>query len=205
MRNINLVLGTLAPAFMVLLFACGATDPNHITEQPDPGTYGSEAMRLNPSLETKMQELLRQFPTSTQVDERSISWENGRVMMVLPDIDAATERLETDSEPGPIEAHIQAPLAATVHGCPSGKYCVYEDRSWGGRRLQFSDCSRNDLRDYGFRDKTSSWVNNGPRRVQVKNDRTAWPDEVLWTMSPNSTSRYVGDSNDNKADFFQCP
>lgn len=71
-------------------------------------------------------------------------------------------------------------------------------------RLQFSDCSRNDLSDFGFRDKTSSWVNNGSHRVQVKNDLTARPDPVLWTMAPQSSSSYVGDDDNDKADYFQC-
>jgi hypothetical protein len=70
--------------------------------------------------------------------------------------------------------------------------------------LQFSDCSRNDLSDYGFRDQTTSWVNNGSHRVQVKNDLTARPDPVLWTMSAGSSSSNVGSANNDKADYFEC-
>lgn len=148
-----------------------------------------------PSMEGQMQELLEQFPKASQVDQRSISWSNGTVMLVLPDVNASADEAVAGFDPT---------TAAAVKGCPSGWYCVYEDAGWGGRRLQFSLCQRNDLSDYGFRDKTSSWVNNGPHRVQVKNDLSLRPDEVLWTMASKSKSSYVGDSDNNKADFFQC-
>ena len=144
-----------------------------------------------------MQELLEQFPNATQVDERSISWNNGTVMLVLPDVNASAEEAMAGSGS-------DSTTAATVKGCPSGWYCVYADANWGGRQLQFSLCQRNDLDDYGFRDKTSSWVNNGPHRVQVKNDLSLRPDEVLWTMASKSKASYVGDSDNNKADYFQC-
>jgi hypothetical protein len=135
---------------------------------------------------TQVQDLLEGFPEATQVDDHSISWDDGNVVLVLPGDDA-----------GELSA-------AAVHGCPSGWYCVYQDRNWRGRRLQFKNCSRNDLSNYGFRDQTSSWVNNGPHRVQVKNDLIFRPDPVLWTMPPHTSSAYVGNANNDKADYFQC-
>lgn len=140
------------------------------------------------ALQAEMQEMLAEFPEATQVDKHTLSWEGGKVLMVLPGPDEGAETR----------------MSATWHGCPSGWYCVYQHANWGGARLQFSDCTRNDLSTYGFRDKTSSWVNNGPLRVQVKNDLSFRPDPVLWTMNPNSASSYVGDSQNDKADYFQC-
>jgi len=152
-----------------------------------------------------MQELLEEFPEATQIDDHSIGWDGGKVVLVLPE-DGAGELSAEDhgSEPAPVVGSSQAVSSFAVHGCPSGWYCVYQDANWGGRRLQFSDCSRNDLSSFGFRDKTSSWVNNGSHRVQVKNDLTARPDPVLWTMPPQLSSSYVGNANNDKADYFQC-
>ena len=151
----------------------------------------------------QIQELLDEFPEATQIDDHSISWDDGRVVLVLPEDDAGELSAE-DQEPGPVVGLSPALSAAPVHGCPSGWYCVYQHANWRGRRLQFSNCSRNDLRNYGFRNPTSSWVNNGPHRVQVKNDRPLLPDQVLWTMPPHSSSAYVGNANNDKADYFQC-
>lgn len=151
----------------------------------------------------QIQELLEEFPEATQIDDHSIGWGDGKVVLVLPEDDAGELSAE-DHGPDPVVGLSQALSASAVHGCPSGWYCVYADGSWRGHRLQFSDCSRNDLINYGFRDQTESWVNNGPHRVQVKNDLTARPDPVLWTMSPHSSSSDVGDAKRNKADYFQC-
>lgn len=176
-----------------LLLGCG-TD----------GLPDAETVSSTSPLKAQIQELLAQLPGSTQVDEHSISWDNGKVMLILPDVETTDEVSIIGSGPSSIEELSQSPLAAAVHGCPSGWYCVYEHRGWGGRRLQFSDCSRNDLSNFGFRDKTSSWVNNGSRRIQVRNNRTAFPDQDLWRMPPHNSSSYVGDSDNDKADFFEC-
>lgn len=153
--------------------------------------------------DAQMQELLKEFPEATQIDDHSISWDDGKVVLVLPENDAGELSVEDHgSEPGPVVGLSAALVDA--HGCPSGWYCVYQDINWGGRRLQFSDCTRNDLSNFGFRDQTSSWVNNGSLTVQVKNDLTLQPDPVLWTMPPQSLSSFVGAANNDKADYFQC-
>lgn len=154
--------------------------------------------------DAQMQELLREFPEATQIDDHSIGWDDGKVVLVLPrngDAEIAAEDPGTD----PAAVADLSPALANPHACPSGWYCVYQDSNWGGRRLQFSDCTRNDLSNFGFRDQTSSWVNNGSLTVQVKNDLTLQPDQVLWTMAPQSLSSFVGAANNDKADFFQCP
>lgn len=143
--------------------------------------------------DAQIQELLEEFPEATQIDDHSIGWDDGKVVLELPEDDA-----------GEFSAEDHGAQKTCPQNCPSGWYCVYQDRDWCSRRLKFSDCSRNDLVNYGFRDQTSSWVNNGPFRVQVKNDLTARPDPVLWTMSPHSSSRYVGNAKNDKADYFQC-
>lgn len=153
--------------------------------------------------DSQVQELLQQFPDATQVDDHSISWNDGKVVLVLLNRSADELSAEPDgTEVSSLDVSSQA--LANAHGCPSGWYCVYQDINWGVRRLQFSDCTRNDLSNFGFRDQTSSWVNNGSLTVQVKNDLTLQPDQVLWTMPPQSTSAFVGAAANDKADYFQC-
>jgi hypothetical protein len=150
----------------------------------------------------EMQALLEEFPEATQVDDHSISWYDGKVVLELQEDDAG----ELSAEDQGFEPR------AVVHGCEEGWYCVYSHLNWNvnaitppqPRRLRFSDCTRNDLSNFGFRDQTTSWVNNGPHTVQVKNDLTLQPDQVLWTMGPHSSSSNVGAAANDKADYFQC-
>lgn len=50
--------------------------------------------------------------------------------------------------------------AAATPSCARGWVCLYEDSNGGGDRLIFQDGGWQDLDDYGFNDKTSSWRNN---------------------------------------------
>jgi hypothetical protein len=163
----------------------------------------------------EMQALLEEFPEATQIDDHSISWNDGKVVLVLQNDDAGEASAEAqDSEPSSVVGSSQA-LPPNAHGCPVGFYCVYTHRNWNvgappppaptPRRLQFSDCSRNDLSDHHFQNQASSWVNNGSHIVEVRNDRRPLqPDEALWIMLPHDSRGYVGDADNDKADFFQC-
>jgi Peptidase inhibitor family I36 len=84
---------------------------------------------------------------------------------------------------------------ATVNGCPSGWYCFYVDANFGGRVLQFSDCGIHDLRDFGFNNGISSWVNNTASSVDVFNARGA----LLWHEPPHSKSSFVGSAANDQA------
>lgn len=68
--------------------------------------------------------------------------------------------------------------ATAVQGkpsCPKDWVCLYEDINGGGRRLQFSDEYWDNLYDYGFSNKTSSWYNHqdgwGNDRAWLANGR----------------------------------
>jgi hypothetical protein len=150
-----------------------------------------------------MQALLEEFPEATQVDDHSISWDDGKVVLVLPDHDAGDVSAEGDgSESSAVVGSSQA--LANAHGCPSGFYCVYPNINFGGGRLQFSACGLNDLRNFGLGNQISSWVNNGPHTVQAMNDLPLQPDQVLWTMPPQSSSSNVGAVANDKADYLRC-
>jgi hypothetical protein len=63
-----------------------------------------------------------------------------------------------------------------------------------------------DFINYSFRDKTSSWYNNGSLTIYVRNWKVAPNYEQLWIEAPNSSSSWVGSYDNDKADFFKaCP
>ncbi|MEV0636330.1 peptidase inhibitor family I36 protein [Streptomyces sp. NPDC050619] len=101
---------------------------------------------------------------------------------------------------GAVKVVIPRPGAAAT--CPSGWYCFFQYADFGGRMLQFRDCGGNQsLTDYGFGNRTTSWVNNTQHTVEVY-DKDAEPFVTLWREAANSRSSSVGDATDNRADFF---
>ena len=95
-------------------------------------------------------------------------------------------------------------LTTTVHGCPSGWYCFYENASYGGRMLQFQDCSSGGvtqfLSNYGFANQTTSWVNGKATGWVDVFSSSAW----LWTERWGTSSSNVGAANNDKAYYFTC-
>ena len=87
--------------------------------------------------------------------------------------------------------------------CASGKFCFYENRDFGGRRLTFGGLGFQYFDDYGFRDRASSWKNRTTTTVRVYNERRI--DHVLgtlWVEAGLTQSAYVGSSSNDKADQF---
>jgi len=142
---------------------------------------------------------LSEHPGGVQINKDQIAWNNGTVVLTIP------------SEPQPAAQDSKGPIAlATVHGCPSGWFCFYQDINFNantaGRRLQFSDCSSGGtaqfLTDYGFGNQTSSWVvNKSLGFVDVIDSET---DSDLWFESGNSSSSWVGSAANDRADWFIC-
>lgn len=195
----------LASAATAALHGCADTpveDDAPVATSADSSEL-ARASEADLSLDAQIASLLLQHPDAVQVDERSIGWDDGKVVLVLPE-DGVSITSAPASGAAANEESISPMVYAPVHGCPDGWYCVYEAANFGGRRLQFSDCTRNDLGDYGFRDRTSSWVNNGSRTIQVMDDLNNAIDKVLWTMAPRSSSSYVGDGANDRADYFRC-
>ncbi|MGK5554738.1 peptidase inhibitor family I36 protein [Actinomadura kijaniata] len=86
--------------------------------------------------------------------------------------------------------------------CASDAYCFYEHKDFGGRKLTFRDCGGwQYLTDYGFGNKTTSWVNNTKHQVLVYDEGTS-PRELLWTMGAKTASASVGTAPNDKADSF---
>ena len=95
---------------------------------------------------------------------------------------------------------------ATVHGCPAGWFCFYDDINFNagtsGRRLQFQSCGLQNLTDFGFNDDASSWVNNTGSTVDVFKD-TGGRGGRLWHEAANSSSAFVGGANNDQASSFR--
>jgi hypothetical protein len=104
--------------------------------------------------------------------------------------------------------HVQARASAlfNTHGCPYGEFtfwtCFYDLPNFGGQKLEFQDTGYTQyFSDYGFDDRTSSWVNtkHNDHVVNVRDDFGT----LLWSEPVTSESSYVGGANDNRASYFK--
>ena len=123
-----------------------------------------------------------------QTGVAQVTWRNGAVVLDL----ATSER-----------------ALVAVEGCPTNAYCFYEHEKFNkednGRRLTFRDCTtaglRQNLYDYGFQDRTTSWVVNKSLRLV---DVFTGTNTRLWQERAHSKSSNVGTADNDKADWFRC-
>jgi Peptidase inhibitor family I36 len=143
-------------------------------------------------------QVLSDHPGGVLINENQIAWDDGKVVLTIPN----------GRQPQPEEE--QQNLLGSVYGCPSGWFCFYEHINFNtgtsGRRLQFSLCSTGGvaqyLRDYGFENKTSSWVVN--RSLNFVNVNDFGTGSNLWNGRAYSRSSWVGSTANDKADWFIC-
>jgi hypothetical protein len=90
----------------------------------------------------------------------------------------------------------------TIHGCPTGFFCFYQNAGFGGRRVQFQSCGLQNMTNFGFNDEASSWVNNTSSSVDVYRD-TGGLGGRLWHEDPGAQVSYVGDANNDQASSFR--
>lgn len=132
------------------------------------------------TVQAQIDRQLRLTPDGTQISANQIAWRDGTVIMTFPSDDIAVQG---------------------TADCPAGWFCFWADAGFEGRRLQFSDCGQQDLGDWAFRNKTSSWQNTTGSRVEV------WQydliNDKLWTEQPRSSSSWVGSANNDRADYFK--
>jgi hypothetical protein len=151
------------------------------------GVSVSGASADAPSLQDQIDHQLAVTQGGVQTGPNEVSYQGGRVVMTFP-------------MPG-------SARALDIEGCPEGLsvkwYCFYEKPDFGGRKLQFNDCSSEGVTQYfanfNFTAMTSSWANtkNGGV-IYVFNGNTR-----LWTEHPNSKDARLG-ANDNHATYFTC-
>ncbi|MFI6456382.1 peptidase inhibitor family I36 protein [Streptosporangium amethystogenes] len=143
---------------------------------------------------------LKASPGGTQTGPNEISWNNGRVKMTFSAGEITAPR------------SVDAAAATNWHGCVEDYFCFYENENFNersngttvGRRLQFSDCHWQYFVDWGFQDKTTSWVNRKYRPVTVQDSNPNDQYWTLWTEANRSVSGNVGSADNDKADRFKC-
>jgi hypothetical protein len=119
----------------------------------------SEALTLAESeqLEARIQAELVKAPGGKRIGLNEIAWKDGNVVMTIGIAN------------GEVGAQAYGP-------CDAGWYCVYEAWHWNDynremRKLRFRDCSssgvHNNLDDWGFGDRASSWDNRSRAGVEV--------------------------------------
>jgi hypothetical protein len=91
---------------------------------------------------------------------------------------------------------------SVLYSCSSGWFCVFQDSFGQGRRLQFHDKGNHNLSEYGFRDATSSVMNNMPAGYwgDIIDFRNGMPDPYLvwrWATGTEQLSKekYRGGSS----------
>lgn len=143
-------------------------------------------------LRAQIEAALDRSPGGRQISANQIAWENGTVVLTFP-------------RPGERAARgADEPVTAKgTANCPYTWTCLYEKESWEGRRLMFTECGYiQDLGDYDFNDKATSWHNNqtkGIRTTVYDWDGNNW--DELWTESrAPSLSSHVSRADDDRAD-----
>lgn len=173
------------------------------------------------AVQAQIDQQLRDHPGGVQDGPNSVVYQNGTVRVVFAD--PQTGRVPTDNAHRPEAAQAAAelsmktfagtiqPLTGYLYGCPFGLsvvwYCFYQNASYGGRMLEFKDCSTlypgltQYFTTYGFDNQVSSWVNNTWQWISVYNDTALnyW----LWDENGQGHSSYVGNANNDKASAFQ--
>jgi hypothetical protein len=186
-----------------LCLACIATVAIGVNAQP-----ASAATSADQVTAQQISAFLANHPEAYRFSPYQVAFNQANVILTWPD--PQTGAVPTRSDLRPDIQTTSAVQPNDVHGCPSGYfqpdwYCFYEDINFGGRMLEFKDCGANGLRqdfsDYSFRNQTSSWVNTTGNRVQVY-DFASGADNLLWVEYSQASSSYVGNTNNDRADYF---
>ncbi|MFI9007924.1 peptidase inhibitor family I36 protein [Actinosynnema sp. NPDC053489] len=151
-------------------------------------------------------------PGGVQVSDNAVAWAGGRVVLVLasPGEAVAPKGLGANPRHRAVRAAgltglVDPAGVRDVHGCPSGvtkkdNYCFYENRDFGGHRWQFADTCADSAGDWGFSNKTSSWVNTDTDKTIIAYSGST----RLWDEPEKSVSSYVGDAKNDKMTRWDC-
>lgn len=169
------------------------------------------------AIEHEVVRYLKQHPAGDRTSKYQVSFRNGHVRMNF--VPAGQDSVSTSPAARPESARTaEGALAGTalaltsyLNGCPFGNttkwYCFYEHSNYKGRMLQFKDCRaiigvKQNLNDYVFGKKTSSWTNTSD---YTGIDVFANPDwsQRLWVENHGpTTSSYVGAAANDRAQTF---
>ncbi|WP_177221538.1 peptidase inhibitor family I36 protein [Lentzea xinjiangensis] len=158
-------------------------------------TGGAQATTPDVSVQAEITQVLERTAGGVQISPNQIAWQDGRVVLTIP---LAGEKPARAAE-GSV-----APLG--TRNCTKYWTCLYEHKDYEGRKLSFTECNEiQDLSDYDFSDKTSSWHNNqsSGTKTRVYNWTGSW--SGIWTTGgAESWSSYVGAADNDKADGIKA-
>lgn len=185
----------------VLAFALGAV----VTLSPATNAHADSVRNPDPAVQAQIDEQLAAVVGGVQVSPNEVSYLNGDIVMVFAEADGFVP-----TGPGTRVVADKAGSTYYKYGCPYGNrvqwYCFYEHISFGGRMLQFKDCSSSQyglyqrFTDWNFNDRTSSWVNTSIRLIDVYDN--LGPSGYLWHEGSNSAIHNVGVGNNDRASSF---
>lgn len=204
------LLATLAGVATTVLVAAGGAYASADVEAAGPAAPSGP-------LASEMTALLAEHPGGVQLSDNAMAWDDGDVIVVLPDpgADAAPfglgDGVRTDvvealgitvaAQPfEPSAGDLQARGSAST--CPSGYYCYYTASNFDGSRYQFSSTCSGYASSWGFDNTASSWVNRNSSRNYHAYDYVGGA--RLWTMTPGTSDSYVGSSADNRMSYWTC-
>jgi hypothetical protein len=163
----------------------------------------SESQNYAMSLQRQIQNQLADTHGGTQISPNEVAYDGGKVIVVFPDASGSVPTAQS-LRPGDI---------VSWHGCPVGAsqtwYCFFADQNYAGRMLEFQDCSpsgtKQSFASWDFTNQTSSWVNTYGLVDPVQASVGTWNGGTsLWVEPPNDASPYVGNANNDKAQWFDA-
>ena len=89
--------------------------------------------------------------------------------------------------------------------CPAGKFCLWQDSGFSGRRLQFGDAGCQNFDPFGFNDQASSWYNHTHETWWVYWDAGCKKGTKRFKATPETRSSQMGGWNDNASAICRGP
>ena len=175
------------------------------------GVNSAAAAPKQASVQAQIDSFLTKHKDAAQTGPDEVSWNDGAVVMTWPDPSTGKVRPAQAANNGKTDAGGEIGTM-DVNGCPEGytvrdAYCFYEHSNFAGRMLKFYDCGGQQyMGQYGFNDKTSSWVNTINNTV-IARDFDGTRHVAMWYEQPRTKSSYVGNTYNDRLDAFTtiCP
>ncbi|MEV6207405.1 peptidase inhibitor family I36 protein [Kitasatospora sp. NPDC051914] len=175
-------------------------------------------------LQAEIDQQMKDVPGGIQVSANEIAWKGGSVVMSFPVPSQRTAPETSGKLLGGAAlkgADAVSPRATgtcydtgscSYQKCPYGFrdmwYCLYADRDYGGRRLQWKDVYEytNALDQWNFNYQASSWVNTSTKmtvEVYGPGDQRLWvmPSRANFFSDPTHNN-YVGNDVNDRATSF---
>lgn len=138
-----------------------------------------------------------------RVTEREVRFPgpDGRLDSYDPSNRLKTAATSQSGDKGSETDDIGIVVQASWSDCPDGWACLYDYTGWRGRMLKFQSVGYwQDLANWGFRNKTSSWRNR--RNHSTYLDRRGCGD-YQYRMHRRSASRSLNSTNNNAFDCIR--